>query len=478
MSLGKNFNYRWILLTGIFLPILSLNFLLPFAATAQENKQELTSPEISLTPDDRIIILAPHPDDEVLGCGGIIQKSLSMKLPLKVVFLTYGDNNQWSFLVYRKHPVIKPKAVRIMGETRREEALHAGKFLGLTPQQMIFLGYPDFRTLTLWRRHWGDDRPAAKSMLSRVNAVPYSNAFRPGAPYKGDEIVKDLKNILREFNPTKVFLSHPADHNPDHRALYLFTQIALWELEDEIKPTLYPYLIHFKNWPKLKGYKPQAALMPPAALNKEIRWSVVALTTQEIENNRNAIMAHRSQYISNSKYLLSFLRRNELYGDFPQILLKERGIKNSLVQHAQDYLNELPEELIEEERVDFVGIEEEFLSLENKTLVFTLRLSRPIGSKITASLYVFGYRADSPFSNMPKLHVLLKTESYRVYDQGKSLKAEIIEVDRKSREITIRIPLETLGNPKRILTSVRTYRGRVPLDWIEWRILRLDHTGD
>src|SRR5262249_5287881 len=59
----------------------------------------------ALEPADRIMVLAPHPDDDVLGCGGIIQQAVQTRLPLRVLFLTYGDSNEWSFMVYEKRPV-------------------------------------------------------------------------------------------------------------------------------------------------------------------------------------------------------------------------------------------------------------------------------------------------------------------------------------------------------------------------------------
>ena len=61
---------------------------------------------VTLSGTDRVLVLAPHPDDEVLGAGGVIQQAVAQKLPIKIVFLTYGDSNQWSFLLYRKHPVV------------------------------------------------------------------------------------------------------------------------------------------------------------------------------------------------------------------------------------------------------------------------------------------------------------------------------------------------------------------------------------
>ena len=70
------------------------------------------APEVELKSTDRILICAPHPDDEVLGCAGVIQKAVALKIPCKIMFLTDGDDNELSFLVYRMHPVVLPRAAR------------------------------------------------------------------------------------------------------------------------------------------------------------------------------------------------------------------------------------------------------------------------------------------------------------------------------------------------------------------------------
>ena len=91
------------------------------------DQDRLSLPEVVLGKEDRILILAPHPDDEVLGCAGIIQKAVSKKVPVKIVFFTNGDSNQWSFLLMKKHFVVMPKAVEKMGMVRRDEALLAAE---------------------------------------------------------------------------------------------------------------------------------------------------------------------------------------------------------------------------------------------------------------------------------------------------------------------------------------------------------------
>ena len=227
-------------------------------------------PALGLSSVDRVLILAPHPDDEVLGCGGIIQQAVAMGLPLRIVFLTYGDNNQWSFMLYRKRPELLPGQVEGMGLVRHDEALAAAKVLGVPADDLIFLGYPDFGTLSIWESHWGAASPF-RSMLTRVTAVPYQNALHPGAPYKGEAILGDLTAVIRDFRPTKVFVSHPADQNPDHLALYLFAHVALWDLASDVAPQVYPYLVHYPAWPCPRGYDSTYPWNPLGACSKRYR---------------------------------------------------------------------------------------------------------------------------------------------------------------------------------------------------------------
>src|ERR1035437_8631408 len=91
---------------------------------------------LALSTNDRVLVMAPHPDDESLGCGGIIQAAVERHIPVRVVFFTYGDNNQWSFVLYRKHPVLESKAVEGMGLMRHGEAIQAPHLLGLETNQL------------------------------------------------------------------------------------------------------------------------------------------------------------------------------------------------------------------------------------------------------------------------------------------------------------------------------------------------------
>lgn len=429
---------------------------------------------LTLSTNDRVLVMAPHPDDEALGCGGVIQAAVERHIPVRVVFFTYGDNNQWSFVLYRKHPVLEAKAVQGMGLVRYGEALHAARLMGLETNQLTFLGYPDFGTLYIWNNCWGAHLPY-KSMFTRTTTVPYENALRPGARYTGEEILQDLMTILRELKPTKIFLPHPADHNPDHRALYLFMRVALWNLESELRPELLPYLTHFQRWPQPQGLHVTKPLEPPDIMRPVAAWSVFPLGSNQISVKLAALKAHESQFFYSGKYLSSFARQNELFGDFPAINLRASHDLNAVAHVPMDTTSDLPDELTTEERADYTGIEWNCARREGDDLVLAINVSRPLAKTVEAEVNIFGYRPDRGFQEMPKLRVSLGELKYKVMDGLRRLDNNTVAVTYRNKSISLRVPLAVLGDPARIMISANTSRAEVPFDWVAWRILVLNH---
>jgi len=428
---------------------------------------------LTLAPSDRILILAPHPDDEVLGCGGIIQQSVAMKLPLRIVYFTYGDNNEWSFLIYRKHAVLLPSAVKQMGLLRHDEAVASAVSLGVSTNQLTFLGYPDFGTLRIWISHWGN-APPYESLMTKVTRVPYANAMRPGAPYLGQEISRDLTTLFREFNPTKIFVSHPADFNVDHRALFCFTRLALWDLEKVMHPEVYPYLVHFPQWPDPRGDHQDLPLRPPLFFNDDITWQSSAAPRDFVAGKEKALKAHHSQFEYASHLLRSFLRTNELFGDFPVIRFPPPStVALAPTSNKPHYEGNEEDQLTESERNGFVGLEWRHIRVETNAIKVSIELSRPLAEAVSASIHVFGYRQDTPFQSMPKIQVEIGALGHSVHDQHITLPAKSVRVSRHAKELEAEIPMALLGHPERLFVSARTYLGEIPLDWVSWRIVTL-----
>ncbi len=426
-------------------------------------------PELTLSADDRVLILAPHPDDETIATGGVIQQAVAMGLPLHLVYLTYGDNAETSFIAYRKRLMLRSTSVQGMGLVRHDEAVAAAGILGLSSDQLTFLGYPDFRTLKIWIEHWGD-APACESMFTRTSVVPYANAFRPGTPYKADEILADLETVIRGFQPTVVFTSHPGDHNPDHLALYLFTRVALWNLAQEMQPTLWPALVHHPHWPRPKNYRPDLAMLAPERLASGPAWRTVPLNTPQIETKHRAVQAHKTQLKLDRKLLDSFMRGNELFGDFHVEDLRTPRDPGATTTSQQPVASD---QLTHAERLKFVGIEERAVWLDGDRFVVSLSFSRPVVEGVVAWVYLFGYRSDVPFARMPKLRLHHSEIKTALFDQGREITDPDFKVDVTHRRLTFSLPRSSLGDPQWLLASAQTRLADVPLDWVAWRVIAL-----
>jgi LmbE family N-acetylglucosaminyl deacetylase len=129
----------------------------------------------------RIVILAPHMDDEVLGCGGTLYKHALKGAEVTVVYMTDGTSGDKA-LKYLAGEERKRRQAEL-AEERKKEAHLAMETLGI--KDAIFLDAPD----------------------GRLNST--------------DKIRKQLKQILGSIRPDLVYLPFFLEENPDHRATSL-----------------------------------------------------------------------------------------------------------------------------------------------------------------------------------------------------------------------------------------------------------------
>jgi hypothetical protein len=255
-------------------------------------------------------------------------------------------------------------------------------------------------------------------------------------------VLADLEGLIAGFRPTQVFVSHPADHHPDHAALYLFARVALWDLADRVTATLHPYLVHFPGWPA-RGYRPAEPATPPPSLATAAAWQSWGLTPGEVEVKRHALAAHSSQWRSGERHLLPFARATEITGELPE---DETG--RLQVRRTGD-------------RVEIV------LTLDTTTQKW-----------VRGSLFAFGYRADRPFPVMPKLELRLKVgrgggvASCAVLDQGRALPGHPVAIETRAGRLVLEIPWALLGGPERLLIGARA-SGERALDLLSWRVVDL-----
>ncbi|MBF0493990.1 MAG: PIG-L family deacetylase [Candidatus Omnitrophica bacterium] len=284
------------------LTVLTLLILMSAPVHGEEFKEALT-----FSKNDNVLVLAAHPDDETIGCAGVIQKALGAGAKVKVVLLTNGDNNEFAFLVYKKRPILSSKGLLRMGEVRRTESIKALTFLGLTEKDIVFLGYPDFGTLEIFKRCWKDCKPY-RSMLTKVKQVSYPEAKTPGASYTGESVLGDIESVLSDFKPTKIFVTHPADYNVDHEAFYLFLKVALWDVADKVtESAVFPYLVHASKWPHPRGYHKELGLEAPKQMERSVStWTKEYLTAEELEKKHKAISFYRTEIEYSPRFLYTF----------------------------------------------------------------------------------------------------------------------------------------------------------------------------
>lgn len=154
------------------------------------------SGELQLSAGHRVLVLAPHPDDETLAAGDLIRASLAAGCELRVAFATDGDNNPWPQRWLERRWKIGARERARWGARRRGEARTALERLGLRPSAPPrFFGWPD-QGLT--------------SVLMR-----------------DDRALEALAQEIADFAPTHLVLPTLADRHPDHSALRVLAELAL-----------------------------------------------------------------------------------------------------------------------------------------------------------------------------------------------------------------------------------------------------------
>src|SRR5688572_25381912 len=92
-------------------------------------------------PNVRLLVVAPHPDDESLGAGGLMQRTLAAGGRVHVLFLTNGDGYPEAVEVATGHREPSASDYRGFGELRRAEALVALERYRVLPLSVTFLGF-------------------------------------------------------------------------------------------------------------------------------------------------------------------------------------------------------------------------------------------------------------------------------------------------------------------------------------------------
>ena len=263
----------------------------------------------ALRSDDRILIVVPHPDDEVLGCSGILQRAVALGVKARVVFVTNGDGSRTAQIFKTaREPLARDNDLFSLAQARQIEALSALQKLGMGTDSADFLGFPDGGLTTILN---GD--AIYRSPLTRRNHVAYPRAYAPGVPYNRATLLDLTARIVREWAPTRIFTTHPLDTHRDHAATHALCLQAIARVALPQSPAIAAFLVHYGIWPVPNGLHARLPLAPPAALLQKRDWRSFALSPDEIAAKIAALECYPSQLVSLPRYLRAFVRRNELF---------------------------------------------------------------------------------------------------------------------------------------------------------------------
>ncbi len=266
----------------------------------------------------RLLVFAPHCDDDILGCAGLIQQTLKAGGKVRVITLTNGDGYRTGVQRQEHRLRLESKDYIRFAYRRQEESVKALTSLGVDKKEIFFLGYPDRGLLPMWNDYWKPNHPYT-STFTRVQSSPYKNAKTPNTPYCGEAVLADVRKALQEYQPTLITVTHPEDDHPDHAASSAFVTLAYERsFPDHAEAHLYYYLVHRGNWPPPSNKPEGADLNPPLEMSHlGTYWQSLPLTEPQRQAKEQAIRAHATQIALTKSFLLAFACRNELFDYIP-----------------------------------------------------------------------------------------------------------------------------------------------------------------
>jgi N-acetyl-1-D-myo-inositol-2-amino-2-deoxy-alpha-D-glucopyranoside deacetylase len=265
----------------------------------------------------RILVIAPHPDDEALATGGLVATALAQGTRVRVVVMTAGDAYRRAARRIAKGR-LDPAAYVKLGGMRHEEVLASVSCLGLSPEDLLFLGYQDGSLGSLWDTDWDCGHPHVGANGHATS--PYPFAWEPGAPLCGANLARSLETIVRDFQPSAVVYPAPTDSHADHWAASAFTDHALNET-GYAGPRL-GYVVHHGHYPFPWLYLPNARLKPPRRLvGIGETWHSLELGAEARQAKQRAIAQHTTQLAVPDLrvFMRSFVRTNELFAGWEPV---------------------------------------------------------------------------------------------------------------------------------------------------------------
>lgn len=204
----------------------------------------------------RLLVIAPHPDDEVIGCGGLIRKIKNYGGKVYVLFLTVGDTEDFS-----------EKGLSTEDE-RKTEIEIVSQFLKIDNCHLAFAGNNNHLKLDTVGQKALMDMIERKSIVSIEKVKPTMIAFPSSLSYNQDHRIVALATHAA-LRPTSGKNKHLVD-----MVLSYEEAADKWTLHNQPEPNLFIKLTKAELDAKIKAlslYISQLRFTPSLRATKTLR---------------------------------------------------------------------------------------------------------------------------------------------------------------------------------------------------------------
>lgn len=272
-----------------------------------------------------LMVIVPHPDDEILLCAGILRRAAAAGLKVTVVMVTNGDYEDID---------------RSIGKARLSETIKGVECLGIREEQVELLGYADTGvekdSSFLYRMYESKDEE--KTAPSQCSGVTYGldthedfhcKIHGSHAEYCRKNLTEDIAEVIGRYEPDSLFTTSEFDIHCDHAGLYLLVREALKDRKSKGKkvPRLFSGIVHSlagdEIWPVREQEIVPLTCPPDFERTSSLRWddrvSFPVPPEMMAENRENNLKYQSlSRHVTALKpdvaeYLYSFVKAEELF---------------------------------------------------------------------------------------------------------------------------------------------------------------------
>ena len=307
-----------ILKPSMFKPFLYLLLIIVLISPARAEESLL-----EIRHQERLLILAPHPDDETLSSAGLTQKVYAKGGTIRTVVVTSGDAYVDAVALETGKKRLSKADFLAFGEKRLEESRDAAKLLGHGFIHLDLLGFSDGFIYPGLVSNWRRNHPF-RSTFTGFDHVPYHDTEDPGMIQDGENLLNELIAILNDTQPTIISFPDVMEDDSDHAGLGMFALLAIHEWLHQANnmhnhPKLLAYLIHWPHWPKGSDWgipldwSQEKMVFPEDLPLRGHNRTCLSLNLDEVRLKSKALAAYHTQQAIMADFLASFIRNTECF---------------------------------------------------------------------------------------------------------------------------------------------------------------------